>query len=93
MGGWNKTRNYHHTFGLSFLPLGPVLTIFFLQVTWARVDDGGAPASDNQRGWGLGQVCSQLDAGGTKVRVGMGRVWAEVRPGVGRVGRTGRPAA
>ena len=64
VGGWNNIGDHHHTFSLSFLPLGLFLCHILLTGHLGRVADGGAPASDNQWGWGLGRgwdagVCSQ----------------------------------
>ena len=61
VGGWNNIGDHHHTFSLSFLPLGLFLCHILLTGHLGRVADGGAPASDNQWGWGLGLGCEHPD--------------------------------
>ena len=66
VGGWKKTRDHHHTFSLSFLPLDLFLchilffffAIFFLQVTWAGLVMVAPqpPTISRAGGWARGGV-------------------------------------
>lgn len=73
VGGWNKTRNHHHTFGLSFLPLD----LFLCHILLTGHLDGlmmvapQPPTISGAGGWG-GSAASFLGLRAPRSGVGMG---------------------
>lgn len=76
MGGWNKTRNHLHTFGLSFLPLDLFLghTLLTGHLDGLMMVAPQPPTISGAGGWGLGQesAASFLGLRAPRSGVGMG---------------------